>query len=180
VLAYMTQEVVQTQGWLSTAQMMDGLGLAETTPGPLILVTEFVGFLAGVGAGGIGLGIIAAILTVWVTFIPCFLWIFAGAPYIDWISTRPRLTGALTAITAAVVGVILNLSLWFAAHVFFGQVSTQAIGPLQFLTPKITSLDPGAVILAIIAGVLLLRLKWDLLLVLALSAFGGAGWSYLT
>jgi chromate transporter len=104
VLAWMVQEVVQDFGWLTTAQMMDALGLAETTPGPLILVTEFVGFLAGAQAGGLGLGLAAAAVTLWVTFAPCFLWIFAGAPYVEWIATRPRLQGALDAITAAVVG----------------------------------------------------------------------------
>jgi chromate transporter len=174
VLAYMTQEVVQDQGWISTAQMMDGLGLAETTPGPLILVTQFVGYLAGYGAGGVWLGLAAALLTLWVTFVPCFLWIFAGAPYIDWISTRPRLTGALQAITAAVVGVILNLSLWFATHVFFGEVSTVQWGPLYLLNPSLGTLDWRALCLALVAAILLLRLKWGLLPVLALSAAAGA------
>ena len=179
VLAYMTQEVVQDQGWLTTPQMMDGLGLAETTPGPLILVTEFVGFLAGYGAGGIALAIAAATLTVWVTFVPCFLWIFAGAPYIEWISTRPRLTGALQAITAAVVGVILNLSLWFAVHVFFGTVSTTRFGPVTLLAPDPATLDLRAVGLGIAAAIALLGLKWGLVKVLILAALLGAGLFYL-
>lgn len=178
VLAYMTQEVVQGQGWLTTAQMMDGLGLAETTPGPLILVTEFVGFLAGYGAGGVALAIAAAALTLWVTFIPCFLWIFAGAPYIEWISGRPRLTGALRAITAAVVGVILNLSLWFAVHVFFNVVTTSSLGPVTVLTPDFASLDLRAVGLGIAAAVALLGLKWNLAWVLAIAAFLGVMLSY--
>jgi len=173
VLAYMTQEVVQDHGWLNTAQMMDGLGLAETTPGPLILVTQFVGFLAGYGWAGLAGGIAAALLTLWVTFTPCFLWIFAGAPYIDWISTRPRLTGALQAITAAVVGVILNLSLWFALHVFFGTVDTLTIGPATLLAPDITTLDPRALILAVGAGVALLWLHWGLGRVLLAAALSG-------
>lgn len=118
VLAYMGQDVVHQFGWLTAGEMMDGLGLAETTPGPLILVTEFVGYIAAYREGGTSLAIVAAMLTLWTTFIPCFLWIFAGAPYIQWIGTQPRLRGALAAITAAVVGVILNLSLWFALHVF--------------------------------------------------------------
>ena len=175
VLAYMTQTVVQDYGWLSTPQMMDGLGLAETTPGPLILVTEFVGYLAGYGAGGIGLGIAAAVLTVWVTFVPSFLWIFAGAPYIDWISTRPRLTGALSAITAAVVGVILNLSLWFATHVFFAVVGTLDFGPATLLAPDPATLDLRALILAIAAAIMLLYLKWSLPRVLLLAALAGIG-----
>lgn len=178
VLAYMTQQVVQDQGWLTTAQMMDGLGLAETTPGPLILVTEFVGFLAGQAAGGIPLAIAAAALTLWVTFIPCFLWIFMGAPYIGWISTRPRLTGTLSAITAAVVGVILNLSLWFATHVFFGAVTAQDYGPDHLLTPDFFTLDLRAVALAMAAGILLLGLHWSLPRVLLLAALAGAGLSF--
>ncbi len=175
VLAYMTQEVVQDRGWLSTPQMMDGLGLAETTPGPLILVTEFVGYLAGHGAGGWTAGLAAALLTLWVTFIPCFLWIFAGAPYIDWISTRPRLTGALSAITAAVVGVILNLSLWFALHVFFAEVRPLETGPLSLVYPVPGSVDPAAVALALLAAGLLLWRRWPLPRVLALTALAGAG-----
>ncbi|MDJ0627278.1 MAG: chromate efflux transporter [Rhodobacter sp.] len=178
VLAYMTQEVVQDQGWLTTAQMMDGLGLAETTPGPLILVTEFVGYLAGASAGGPGLAVAAAAMTLWVTFVPCFLWIFAGAPYIEWISTRPRLTGALSGITAAVVGVILNLSLWFATHVFFAEVGSLRAGPLHFLRPEFGTLDLRAVVLAVAAGALLLRLRWGLIRVLALAALAGAGMSF--
>ena len=173
VLAYMTQEVVADRGWLTTAQMMDGLGLAETTPGPLILVTQFVGFLAGVGAGGIGMGLAAASLTLWVTFVPCFLWIFAGAPYLDWIAGRPRLTGALAAITAAVVGVILNLSLWFATHVLFSRVDVIAWGPLHMIAPDPASLDPVAASLVAIAATLLLVLHWPLLRVLLIAAVLG-------
>lgn len=177
VLAYMTQEVVQDRGWLSTAQMMDGLGLAETTPGPLILVTEFVGYLAGHQSGGWTLGLAAALLTLWVTFVPCFLWIFAGAPYIEWISTRPRLTGALTAITAAVVGVILNLSLWFGLHVFFADVRRFETGPLSLLYPAPGSADMAAVALAALAAALLLWRHWPLPGVLCLTALAGAGLS---
>ena len=173
VLAYMTQAAVSTHGWLTTQQMMDGLGLAETTPGPLILVTEFVGLLAGFGAGGIPLGLAAAALTLWVTFVPCYLWIFTGAPYIDWIATRPRLRGALASITAAVVGVVLNLSLWFALHVFFTEVTARTFGPLTLLEPRLGSLDWRVAALAGVASVLLLRLKWDLIRVLGLMALGG-------
>ena len=170
VLAYMTQTVVQDFGWLTTDQMMDGLGLAETTPGPLILVTEFVGYLAAHKAGGMPLGIMAAIVTLWMTFVPCFLWIFTGAPYLDWIASRPRLTGALAAITASVVGVILNLSVWFAAHVFFRQVGETKFGFLYILTPEPRSIVPLAVGLAALAGWLILRRHWGLPQVLALSA----------
>ena len=179
VLAYLAQAAVSERGWLSTAQMMDGLGLAETTPGPLILVTEFVGFLAGFGQGGIALAIAAALLTLWVTFVPCYLWIFTGAPYIEWIATRPRLKGALAAITAAVVGVVLNLSLWFALHVFFATLTPMRAGPLTLLIPDLASLDWHVVVLALICALLLLRLRWDLLKVLALAALGGLGLSFL-
>jgi chromate transporter len=176
VLAYMAQEAVEVHGWLSAGAMLDGLGLAETTPGPLILVTEFVGFLAGHGQGGIALGVAAALLTLWVTFAPCFLWIFVGAPYIGWITAQPRLQGALRGITAAVVGVILNLSLWFALHVFFADVTRRAAGPLVLWQPDPASLDPAALALACLAALLLLGLRWGLVPVLAISAVLGLAW----
>ena len=170
VLAYMAQEVVTGFGWLSADQMLDGLGLAETTPGPLILVTEFVGFLAGAGQGGLGFGVLAAVLTLWVTFIPCFLWIFAAAPYVEWITGQPRLNGALRGITAAVVGVIANLSIWFALHVFFGSVTRLDKGALTVWVPDVATLNPGAVMLAVLSGLALFRLNWPLLAVLGASA----------
>ncbi len=166
VLAYMAQEVVTGFGWLSADQMMDGLGLAETTPGPLILVTEFVGYLAGLQAGGVPLGIVAALLTLWVTFIPCFLWIFVAAPYVDWIAGQPRLNGALKGITAAVVGVIANLSIWFALHVFFGTVTRAGLG----WVPDWSTLNPVALLLAAFSVLALFRLKWPLLTVLGVAA----------
>ncbi len=180
VLAYMTQEVVAEKGWLTTAEMVDGLGLAETTPGPLILVTEFVGYIAGYGAGGIQAGLLAAGMTLWVTFVPCFLWIFAGAPYLEWAGSRPRLASALSAITAAVVGVILNLSVWFALHVFFEETETLAIGPLTVLVPGLSGLNVAAAALAALSGMLLFRLRLGLPAVLAIAAAGGAiltGWT---
>ncbi len=173
VLAWMTQTVVQDQGWLGTAEMMDGLGLAETTPGPLILVTEFVAILAGAHAGGPLLAMAAGAMALWTTFVPCFLWIFAGAPWLDRIAGRPRLEAALRAITAAVVGVILNLSLWFAAHLFFREVGTAHVGPLRVIAPTLDSLDPVAVLLAAGAALLILRLHWPLVPVLGASAAAG-------
>lgn len=173
VLAYMAQDVVQAFGWLTTGEMMDGLGLAETTPGPLILVTEFVGFLAGYSKGGLAMGAAAAALTLWVTFAPCFLWIFAGAPYIDWLGAQPRLSGPLSAITAAVVGVILNLSLWFALHVFFGQVSAAPLGPLVLWTPALETLDWRVVALTTLSAVMLLGLHRGVLQTLAVAAIAG-------
>ncbi|WP_172329360.1 chromate efflux transporter [Mangrovicoccus sp. HB161399] len=170
VLAYMAQEVVQQHGWITAAQMMDGLGLAETTPGPLILVTQFVAMLAGGNAGGWGLALAAGAMALWVTFVPCFLWIFAGAPYVEAISGRPRLAGALGAISAAVCGVILNLSLWFALHVFFGRMAPIQAGPAQILLPDPGTLRPLAVELAFSAGLLMLVAKIPIGPVLALSA----------
>lgn len=174
VLAYMTQDVVTYYGWLEIGEMMDGLGLAETTPGPLILVTEFVGFLAAFREGGIWVGIAGAMLTLWVTFVPCFIWIFVGAPYIEWIIAQPRLNGALSAITAAVVGVILNLSLWFGGHVFFTTFTQETYGILTIQFPDFDSLDWRIAVLSSVAAVLLLRFHWGIAKVLGISM--GLGW----
>ena len=173
VLAYMGQDVAQHYHWLTAGQMMDGLGLAETTPGPLILVTEFVGFIAAfqqAGGGSWGSGLLGAAIALWATFAPCFLWIFTGAPYIDWIIAQPRLKGALAAITAAVVGVILNLTVWFALHVFFGRVDLLTVGPLQLWTPTLSTLDWRVVALSVISGVLLLGRHWNIAAVLGVAA----------
>ena len=170
VLAYMTQTVVADYGWITTAQMIDALGLAETTPGPLILVTEFVALLAGFYQGGWGMAFAAGALALWVTFIPCFLWIFLAGPLLDQIATRPRLGAALTAITAAVVGVILNLSLWFALHVAFADVNQTAIGPLSLPVPDLATLQPVALALMGLAALLLLRLDRGLPVTLAITA----------
>ncbi len=179
VLAYMAQDVVTGFGWLSADEMMDGLGLAETTPGPLILVTQFVGFLAAFSEGGFWLGVLGGLVTLWVTFAPCFLWIFAGAPYLDWISAQPRLTGALTAITAAVVGVILNLSIWFGLHVFFADVTRETIGPMTLWLPDISSIDWRVVILSSLCGFLLLKRHMALGWVLLIAALSGLALSQL-
>lgn len=174
VLAYMAQDVVVQFGWLTAGEMVDALGLAETTPGPLILVTQFVGFLAGFKDGGIALGLAAAIIALWVTFAPCFLWIFAGAPYIEWISNQPRLKGALSAITAAVVGVILNLSIWFALHVLFTEVRPTQLGPLTLWQPILASIEWLAVALFALNCVLAFRLHWGILRILAVASLLGA------
>jgi chromate transporter len=177
VLAYMAQEAVQTHGWLSAGEMADGLGLAETTPGPLILVTQFVGFLAGWREGGVlgawGGGLAGAALTTWVTFAPCFLWIFAFAPWIDRLQSVAWLKGGLAALTAAVVGVIANLSVWFAAHVLFARVGSFDAGPLHVIAPEWASFDWRAGLLAAVAAVLLFRFKLGVLKVLGVSAAGG-------
>ena len=173
VLAYMAQDVVDANQWLTATQMVDALGLAETTPGPLILVTEFVGFLSGYGHSGMVGGLVAALVTLWVTFVPCFLWIFAGAPYIEAIAANSNLRGALSAITAAVVGVILNLSIWFALHVLFAQVDAREFGLLHLIVPDLASIDWRVLVLGSLAAVLLLASRWNMILVLAISAFGG-------
>ncbi|SIS79405.1 chromate transporter [Roseivivax lentus] len=174
VLAYMAQDAVVQFGWLSAGEMIDALGLAETTPGPLILVTQFVGFVAGFREGGFGLAVIAAFVTLWVTFAPCFLWIFAGAPYIEWISHQPRLQGALEAITAAVVGVILNLSVWFALHVLFATVTRERWGAVTLWRPELATIEWGAVLLFGVSCVLAFGLRWGILRILLVSALLGA------
>lgn len=174
VLAYMTQQVVADHGWITTGQMVDALGLAETTPGPLILVTQFVGHLAGAAAGGPGLMLAAGALALWVTFVPCFIWIFAGAPLIDWLEGQPRIAGALSAITAAVVGVIANLSLWFAAHVFFAEVAVIERGPVRLILPLGDSFRPAAAGFAALAGALLFWRGWPLPAMLGAMAAAGA------
>jgi len=177
VLAYMAQESVAGLGWLSAGEMADGLGLAETTPGPLILVTQFVGYIAAFRAPApfspVVAGILGAGLTTWVTFAPCFLWIFTFAPWIDRMGRAKRLKGGLAALTAAVVGVIANLAAWFTLHVLFGVVGEMRAGPLRLHVPDLASFDWRAGLLAVIAIVLMFRLKWSVLRVLAVSAAGG-------
>jgi len=173
VLAYMAQDVVQLHGFLDAGQMMTGLGLAETTPGPLILVTEFVGFMAAFNQGGLAMGVMGAGAALWMTFAPCFLWIFVGGPYLEWIIARPRLKGALSAITAAVVGVIFNLSLWFALHVFFTKVDVVKAYGMSLFVPDPASLDLGVVIIALVSAALLLWRHWMMGWVLAVAAFLG-------
>jgi chromate transporter len=182
VLAYMAQQAVETYGWLSAGEMLDGLGLAETTPGPLILVTEFVGFLAGYRHGGepqLAFGLLGAAIALWATFTPCFLWIFTGAPYVDWLSASPRLAGALAGVTAAVVGIILNLSLWFALHVLFGRVDAEWYGPLRLWTPDPSSLNVEVVLLTALAAVLLLVLRLGIVSTLAIAAVASLAWSFV-
>ncbi len=170
VLAWMTQEVVQVRGWLSTEAMVAGLGVGETTPGPLILVNEFVGYLAGWRQGGVGLGLTGALVALWMTFAPSFLWIFAGAPFVERLAGQPRLSAALEGITAAVVGVIAHLSLWFALHVLFAVVRVHEIGPLRLALPVPATLDLRALALALGAGWLILLRRMDIIPALGLTA----------
>ncbi|MEO8420556.1 MAG: chromate efflux transporter [Hyphomicrobium sp.] len=167
VLAYMAQAAVANFGWLTAGEMLDGLGLAETTNGPLILVTEFVGYIAALRAGGVGIGLLGALVTLWATFAPCFLWIFVGAPYIERLTHAPRLAAALRTVTAAVVGVIANLSLWFALHVLFARVDERFIGPLRLFVPDVASLDVVATALSVLALVLIFALRWSIVATLA-------------
>lgn len=177
VLAYVAQEAVQNFGWLQPGEMVDGLALAETTPGPLVLVLSFVGFLAAfrapVGLDPLLAGVLGATLTTWVTFVPCFLWIFLGAPHIERLRSNAALSGALAAITAAVVGVILNLALWFALHVLFGAVGTLEAGPIAIVAPVWETLDSRAVGLSLVAAACLFRFRLGILPTLAIC--GGLG-----
>lgn len=177
VLAYMAQESVQHYGWLSAGEMADGLGLAETTPGPLIMVTQFVGYLAAFRAPApfspLMAGLLGALLTTWVTFAPCFLWIFTFAPWIERMENSPKLKGGLAALTAAVVGVIANLTAWFFIHVLFTAVSMVKLGPLQLSVPAWSSFDWRTAVLVSLAAVLLFMFKWSIIRVLAVAAIGG-------
>jgi chromate transporter len=177
LLAYMAQQVVETHGWMTASEMVDGLGLAESTPGPLILVTQFVGFIAtfrnAAPFSPVAGGILGAALTTWVTFVPSMLWIFAGAPFIEQLRANRQLAGALAAITAAVVGVILNLSVWFALHVLFGKVTEMHAGPLRWYAFDPLALDLRATALAAIAAVLAFGLHRSLIeVVVAMAALG--------
>lgn len=176
VLSYMGQNVVETHHWLTTPQMIDGLGLAETTPGPLILVGQFVGFLAASGQGG-GLlaGFIGGAVFLWMTFVPCFLWIFAGAPYLEYLVSQPRIASALGRVTAAVCGVILNLTVWFALHFWFSQVE-RLQGPVPIWVPIWHYLDVAAAALSTFAAIVLLRFHWGLAKTLAFCATLGIIW----
>jgi chromate transporter len=183
VLAYVAQRAVESYGWLRPGEMLDGLGMAETTPGPLIMVLQFVGFMGAYrhpgGLSPLAAGLLGSTVTVWVTFVPCFLWIFVGAPYIEALRGYRPLGAALSAITAAVVGVILNLSVWFAAHVAFREVRVQVLGPLRLLSPVWRTFDAPATALAAGAAVLLFRLGWGVPRTLAACVVAGAAVSLL-
>ena len=177
VLSYVAQEAVGTYGWLSPAEMLDGLGLAETTPGPLIMVTQFVGFLGAYrhpeGLSPLVAGTLGGLLTTWVTFTPCFLWIFLGAPFIERLRHNVALAGALSAITAAVVGVVLNLALWFALHYVFRTVQDHAFWRFRIDLPVVQSVDVAALALSLTALVAMFRFRLGVLPVLGLCALGG-------
>jgi chromate transporter len=178
VLAWVAQAAVQTYHWVSADEMLDGLGMAETTPGPLIMVLQFVGFLAAYRAPGtlspMLAGALGGLLATWVTFAPCFLWIFLGAPWIERLRANVALSGALAAVTAAVVGVILNLAIWFAVHSMFREVALFHAGPVAFDAPVLASINWAAVILALAAALAIFRFRVSMLATLAGCALAGA------
>ena len=177
VLAYVAQEAVEKYGWLSAGEMLDGLAMAETTPGPLIMVTQFVGFLGAYREPGsldpLAAATLGAVLTTWVTFTPCFLWIFLGAPFIERLRGNAALTGALSAITAAVVGVIANLALWFSLHALFGQVREFRLAVVSLDVPVWSTLTLAKLALTVAAIVAVFRFKLGVVTVLGAAAAAG-------
>lgn len=179
VLGYIAQQAVSRYGWLSAGDMAIGLGLAETTPGPLIMVVEFVGFLAAYSNPGslppLLAGTLGAIVTVWVTFVPCFMFIFLGAPYVERLRHNSSISHALTAVGASVAGVVLNLALWFALHTAFGTVAEGSFGPLRFPVPMLSTVNGSAIVIAMVAAALVFWLRISTLRVLGICALLGAG-----
>lgn len=177
VLAWVAQEAVGTYGWLEPGEMLDGLGMAETTPGPLIMVLQFVGFMGAFREAGWAIpllaGTIGGLLTTWVTFAPCFAWIFLGAPFMEGLRSNKALSAAVSAVTAAVVGVILNLSIWFAIHVVWREVGRIEAGPLSIELPVLTSIDWAAAALSALALFAVFRLKLGMTTVLGGAALTG-------
>jgi len=186
VLAYVAQQAVDVYGWLKPGEMLTGLGMAETTPGPLIMVLQFVGYTgayrdAGVATSGGALhpvlaGVLASVLVGWVTFTPCFLWIFLGAPYVEHVRGRKSLTAALSCITAAVVGVVLNLAVWLAIHTLFKTVTEQDWNGARLTVPDVRTLDAPALVIAAISAWMIFRLHWGVLKTLALATVLGVAW----
>jgi chromate transporter len=177
VLAYVAQQAVETYGWLEPGEMLDGLGLAETTPGPLIMVVQFVGFMGAFRDPGtlhpLIAGTLGGLLTTWVTFVPCFLWIFLGAPFVEALRGNRALGGALAAITAAVVGVILNLAVWFGLHVLFRELSAMAGFGMSLEVPVLATIDPVALVLMLAASLAMFRFNVGIFPVLAACSAAG-------
>lgn len=178
VLSYIAQQTVGVYGWLLPGEMLDGLGMAETTPGPLIQVVQFVGFMGAYRNPGMldpmVAGVLGSILTTWMTFVPCFLWIFLGAPYIERLRGNQSITAALSAITASVVGVVLNLAVWFSLHTLFSTVNETQIGIIRLYAPVWNTLDGMAALIAIGALIALFRFKVSMLTTLGISACIGS------
>ena len=180
VLAYVAQQAVEVHGWLAPNEMLIGLGLAETTPGPLILVLVFVGFLGGARLSSLDPltgGVAGALVTLWFTFAPCFLWIFVGAPYVETVRNIRWLASALAAVTAAVVGIIANLGVWFSLHVLFRVVGEWQAGPLVLPAPDPSNFNIAAAIIAVAAGIALIRYHANMIAVLGAAALAGMAWT---
>ncbi len=180
VLAYVAQQAVEVHGWLAPDEMLIGLGLAETTPGPLILVLVFVGFLGGARLSGLDPltgGLAGALVTLWFTFAPCFLWIFVGAPYVETVRNIRWLASALAAVTAAVVGIIANLGVWFSLHVLFGKVGERQVGPIIIPAPDPSSFDFAAAIIAFATGIALIRYHANMIAMLGAAGVAGMAWT---
>jgi len=177
VLAFISQEAVTTYGWLEPGEMISGLGMAETTPGPLIQVVQFVGFMGPYRAPGgltaLQAGVGGAVVATWVTFVPSFLWIFLGAPFIEHLRDRPALTSALSTVTAAVVGVVLNLAIWFALFSLFGEVGESRWFGALIYRPDLGSLDVAALIIAVVAGLVVFLTRIPTLRVVFVAAVVG-------
>ncbi|MFW2854178.1 chromate efflux transporter [Sphingomonas sp. TX0543] len=183
VLAYVAQQAVDTYGWLGPKEMLDGLGMAETTPGPLIMVLQFVGFLGAYRDPGalspLLAGTLGGLLATWVTFVPCFLWIFLGAPFIERLRGNAAVASALSAITAAVVGVVLNLAIWFALHTLFRKTIAVTAGPLRFDAPVLTSIDPAALVLSLGAAYAIFMTRAGVITTLLATAAAGLALHFL-
>ena len=177
MLTWVAQEAVGTYGWLEPGEMLDGLGMAETTPGPLIMVLQFVGFMGAFREAGWAVPLLAGslggLLATWVTFAPCFAWIFLGAPFMEGLRANKALSAALSAVTAAVVGVILNLAIWFAIHVVWREVARVEVGPLSIELPVLGSINWMAAGLSALALVAVFRLNLGMATVLAAAAMLG-------
>jgi len=183
VLAYVAQQAVEVQGWLKPGEMLTGLGMAETTPGPLIMVLQFVGYMGAYRDAGslhpVAAGLLASVLVAWVTFAPCFLWIFLGAPYVERVRGKKSLASALSCITAAVVGVVLNLAVWLAIHTLFGTVGERSWHGARLLVPDVMTFKVPAAVIAAVAGVTLFRLRWGVVRTLGVAVALGAAWFVL-
>lgn len=177
VLSYIAQQAVETYHWLEPGEMLDGLGMAETTPGPLIQVVQFVGFMGAYRNPGdldpMMAGVVASVITTWVTFVPCFLWIFLGAPYIEYLRGRKSLSTALSGVTAAVVGVVLNLAVWFSIHSLFREVNDISAYGVRLPVPVLSTVEPVAVLISVGAFLAMLRFEVGMIKTLTASAFIG-------
>jgi len=180
VLSYIAQQAVEVYHWLAPGEMLDGLGMAETTPGPLIQVVQFVGFVGAYRNPGafspLVAGTLGSLVTAWVTFVPCFLFVLVGAPYAEHLRHRRGAQAALASITAAVVGVILNLAVWFSLQTLFGRTARVEAGPLRLLVPEVSTLDLPAALLAGAALFVMLRLRWGMMPTLGAAALAGLLW----